>query len=377
MRGVVDPLDDPLPAVAGVDGARARRPRRRRRRHAGRGVTAPHPAAPGRGGGRAGLRPDGRQRGRVLRLPGAATTPPTPHGYRHLTPNSPYLEDYDILQTTKEEDLLGAIRRGLRGAGLPVEFSKGEAGKGQHELNLTYQTAARDGRHQPRCSRTRSRRSPTLSGRSVTFMAKPHFDDAGCSCHIHSSLWADDGDAQRMAGDARSAPHERRVPLVPRRADGDGTGVLAAVRPQRQQLQALPARQLGADRRRLGRRQPHARLPGRRPRSAACASSHGSQAPTPTPTTPSPRRSPAACTASSERIEPPEPYRGNGYAADDLPRIPTTFPEAIELWRDSDRRQAMLRRRRPPPRAHPRRVRVVGVQRTVTDWERHRYFERI
>ena len=28
-------------------------------------------------------------------------------GYRGLTPNSPYLEDYHILQTTKEEDVLG------------------------------------------------------------------------------------------------------------------------------------------------------------------------------------------------------------------------------------------------------------------------------
>ena len=33
--------------------------------------------------------------------------------YRGLTPNSPYVEDYNILQTTKEEDVIGAIRRGL------------------------------------------------------------------------------------------------------------------------------------------------------------------------------------------------------------------------------------------------------------------------
>ena len=39
------------------------------------------------------------------------------NGYRHLTPNSPWLEDYNILQTTKEEDLIGRIRRGLRRAG--------------------------------------------------------------------------------------------------------------------------------------------------------------------------------------------------------------------------------------------------------------------
>ena len=30
------------------------------------------------------------------------------------------------------------------------------------------------------------------AGRSATFMAKPFFDDAGSSCHIHSSLWAED-----------------------------------------------------------------------------------------------------------------------------------------------------------------------------------------
>ena len=27
-------------------------------------------------------------------------------------------------------------------------------------------------------------------GSSATFMAKPHFDDAGSSFHIHSSLWS-------------------------------------------------------------------------------------------------------------------------------------------------------------------------------------------
>ena len=30
-------------------------------------------------------------------------------------------------------------------------------------------------------------------GKSATFMAKPYFDDAGSSCHIHSSLWSTDG----------------------------------------------------------------------------------------------------------------------------------------------------------------------------------------
>ncbi|MFZ4720873.1 MAG: glutamine synthetase, partial [Ilumatobacteraceae bacterium] len=62
-------------------------------------------------------------------------------GYRDLKPHSPWLEDYHILQTTKDEYILGAIRRGLEAAGVPVEFSKGEAGRGQHEINLDYTTA--------------------------------------------------------------------------------------------------------------------------------------------------------------------------------------------------------------------------------------------
>ena len=40
------------------------------------------------------------------------------------------IEDYHILQTTRDEYLIRAIRNGMDGAGVPVEFSKGEAGKG-------------------------------------------------------------------------------------------------------------------------------------------------------------------------------------------------------------------------------------------------------
>ena len=64
----------------------------------------------------------------------------------------------------------------------------------------------------------------------------------------------------------------------------------------------------------------------------------------------------------ANKIDPPPAYDGNGYTATDLPRIPATFVEAIELWRNSDDRQGVLRRRRPPPRAALRRDRVGGVQ---------------
>src|SRR2546425_2624803 len=48
--------------------------------------------------------------------------------HHDLTPVSGYLEDYHILQTTKEEPLIRAIRNGMEAADVPVETSKGEWG---------------------------------------------------------------------------------------------------------------------------------------------------------------------------------------------------------------------------------------------------------
>ena len=62
-------------------------------------------------------------------------------GYANLTPHSQVIEDYHILQTTRDEYLIRQIRNGMDGAGVPVEFSKGEAGRGQHEINLRTPTA--------------------------------------------------------------------------------------------------------------------------------------------------------------------------------------------------------------------------------------------
>ena len=55
--------------------------------------------------------------------------------YHGLRPMGTYNEDYHILQGTKEEELIGAIRRGLDHSGVPIEFSKGEAGERLHLEN--------------------------------------------------------------------------------------------------------------------------------------------------------------------------------------------------------------------------------------------------
>jgi glutamine synthetase len=107
--------------------------------------------------------------------------------YRDLVPTIPYILDYHVLATTMDEPVIQQIRRGMQGAGIPVEFSKGEAWYGQHELNVRYADAvtAAD-RHT--IYKNGVKEIAGLNGISATFMAKPSEKDIGSSCHIHMSL---------------------------------------------------------------------------------------------------------------------------------------------------------------------------------------------
>ncbi|HEX5225921.1 MAG TPA: glutamine synthetase family protein [Solirubrobacteraceae bacterium] len=107
--------------------------------------------------------------------------------YRDLTPTIPYILDYHILATTMDEQYLGPIRRGMQAAGIPIEFSKGEAWYGQHEVNTRYADAITSAdRHT--IYKNGVKEIAFLNGVSATFMAKPSEKDIGSSCHIHSSL---------------------------------------------------------------------------------------------------------------------------------------------------------------------------------------------
>jgi glutamine synthetase len=108
-------------------------------------------------------------------------------GYTELTPTIPYILDYHILATTMDEQYIGPIRRGVNEAGIPVEFSKGEAWYGQHEINTRYADAVTSAdRHT--IYKNAVKEISFLNGISATFMAKPSEKDIGSSCHVHSSL---------------------------------------------------------------------------------------------------------------------------------------------------------------------------------------------
>ena len=133
--------------------------------------------------------------------------------YRNLTPSIPYILDYHILATTMDEDVIGDLRRGMQGAGIPVEFSKGEAWPGQHELNFRFADAVTTAdRHV--IYKNGAKEIANQHGRSLTFMAKPDHTWIGNSCHIHSSLWALDGSRSLFPsedGHGRSPVFDRYV----------------------------------------------------------------------------------------------------------------------------------------------------------------------
>ncbi len=99
-------------------------------------------------------------------------------------------EDYNILQTTREEPVLRAIRKHLQASGIPVENSKGEWGPGQEEINIRYADAMTMADHHVIIKHA-CKEIAQLQGKAITFMAKWRYDAAGSSSHIHNSLFFD------------------------------------------------------------------------------------------------------------------------------------------------------------------------------------------
>ncbi|KAB2846820.1 MAG: glutamine synthetase [Hyphomicrobiaceae bacterium] len=112
--------------------------------------------------------------------------------YHGLATAGAYIQDYHILQTTKEEGFMRAVRKGLDGAGVPVENSKGEWGPGQEEINVRYAEALEMAdRHV--ILKNGIKEIAHGQGKAVTFMSKWRYDLAGSSSHIHASLWDETG----------------------------------------------------------------------------------------------------------------------------------------------------------------------------------------
>lgn len=109
-------------------------------------------------------------------------------GFRDLKTTGSYIQDYHVFQTTKEEEVMRAMRKGLQAAGIPVENSKGEWGPGQEEINVRYANPLSMADWHV-ILKNGCKEIAYGFGKAVTFMAKWRYDLAGSSSHIHASLW--------------------------------------------------------------------------------------------------------------------------------------------------------------------------------------------
>ena len=287
-----------------------------------------------------------------------------------------YLEDYHMLQGTKEEGFNGALRRHLEASGIPVESSKGEWGPGQHELNIRYAEALEMAdRH---CIYKQAAKEIAIqAGVAVTFMAKWKSDLAGSSMHLHLSLWDENGERSRFAGERELGPlqasDEMRWFLGGWIAHARALTPFYAPYPTSVQALRLPV--LGADQPGVERRQPHRRLPPRRRRPVAAhrVPHPGADA--------NPYLAFAASIAAgldgiAHGTEPPPLFGGDAYGAANVAKVPSSLREAVREMAKSEMLREAFGDEVIEHYAHFFRVEQERFDRTVTTWERERYFER-
>ena len=296
-------------------------------------------------------------------------------GYRGLEPFGWYLEDYHLLQGTREEPFNALVRRHLAGSGVPVETSKGEWGLGQHELNVRYAPSLEMADRHVVYKQCLKETAEKL-GISVTFMAKWAADQAGSSCHIHLSLARDGRNA--FAGGGKLGPiacsDEFRwflggwIARVPEVMVFYAPTVNSYKRYQ--SASWAPTRLAWSHDNRTGgfrvvgeggSLRIECRIPG-----ADC----------------NPYLAHAAAIASgldgiANRVEPPEMFEGDIYQAASLPRVPGTLREAGEIFASSEFARRAFGAEVVEHYAHFYRSEVEAYDKAVTDWERARYFERI
>lgn len=121
-------------------------------------------------------------------------------GYQNLQTLGRHNADYAIFGTSKEEEVMRAIRNGLWDAGIPIECSKGEADAGQEEVNAKYSDAL-DTCDMHAIIKNGIKEIAHAQDRAATFMAKYDHRRAGSSSHVHQSLWKGGKPAFRDEGD--------------------------------------------------------------------------------------------------------------------------------------------------------------------------------
>jgi glutamine synthetase len=117
-----------------------------------------------------------------------------------------YNEDYHLLQATKAEPLHRLLRNQMTAARIPVEFSKGEAAPGQHEVNIRYDHVL-ESADRSVIFKHGAKEIAYLNGWGITFMAKPDASWTGSSGHLHMSVWDAAGEHSLTSDPSAGLPY--------------------------------------------------------------------------------------------------------------------------------------------------------------------------
>ncbi|HKB14953.1 MAG TPA: glutamine synthetase family protein, partial [Planctomycetota bacterium] len=296
--------------------------------------------------------------------------------WHDLEPLGAYVEDYHILQGTKEEPLVGAIVRGLEGSGVPVESSKGEWGPGQQEINLEYSPLLEQADRNVLYKHAAKEVAHSL-GFSVTFMAKWDERRAGSSMHQHVSLWDLGGDRNLFAGGKA---------LGPVQGSDAFRWFLGGWMAHAAELAAFYAPNVNSYKRyQAGSFAPTAIAWSHDNRTAGFRVVGQGESLRIECRMPGADANPYVAYAASlaaglkgiaEKIEPPPIFRGDVYAAKALPQVPKTLRDAIAALERSALAREAFGEEVVDHYLHFLRTEQRKFDEVVTCWERARFFER-
>jgi len=294
--------------------------------------------------------------------------PPERFGY--------YNEDYHLLQATKAEPLHRLLRNQMTEARIPIEFSKGEAAPGQHEVNIRYDHVL-ESADRSVLFKHGAKEIAYLNGWGISFMSKPDHTWTGSSGHLHMSIWNEDG--------SKSLTHDEKAKRPYGMSDTFASFVAGMMALSRElaifiapninsykryaSLSWAPVNIVwGRDNRTTGFRlvgngsnlHVEDRFPGGDMNAyLTYAAMIG-----------------AGLWGIEQKLEPPKEYKGNGYIAKGVPRMPRALYEAIRELETSKAAPKIFGQDVVDHYLNAARVEQELYDSIVHDWDRERYLER-
>ena len=295
--------------------------------------------------------------------------------WKGMATASPYIQDYVIQMTSKEEAVMRAIRNGLYDAGIAVENSKGEWGPGQEEINVRYAEALEMAdRHV--IMKNGCKEIASQLGKAITFLAKYDYALAGSSSHIHNSLWSADGKTPLFfdkGAEYTMSPLMRQWVAGQLKYADDFTYFLAPNINSYKRFQAgtfAPTKSVWS----LDNRTAGLRLCGEGSKGIRIECRIGGA--DLNPYLAFAGLIAAGLAGIDEKLELAAPFKGDAYGGADLKEIPKTLRDATETLAKSAMLREALGEDVVEHYVHTARWEQFEYDRRVTDWELHRGFER-